>query len=84
MTRAVGPKPSFNLPPKALNNRLAALTRYVGGADERPTQQAYGVFEDLSGRVTEQLRQLEEILTKEVSTVIGQHEAGAERTASRP
>ena len=84
LTRAVGPKPSFNLPPKALNNRLAALTRYVGGADERPTQQAYGVFEDLSGRVTEQLRQLEEILTKEVSAVIGQHEADAERTAARP
>ena len=53
------------------------------GADERPTQQAYGVFEDLSGRVTEQLRQLEDILTKEVSALIGQDETGPERTAAR-
>ena len=83
LTRTAGPKPSFNLPPKGLNNRLAALTRYVGGADERPTQQAYGVFEDLSGQVTEQLSQLEDILTKEVSALIGQDDMGPARTADR-
>ena len=71
LTRAVGPKPTFNLPPKGLNNRLAALTRYVSGADERPTQQAYAVFEDLSAQVAEQLRLLNEILSTEVTAIVG-------------
>lgn len=38
LTRLVGPKPGFNLPPIGLNNRLAALTKVVGRADTRPTQ----------------------------------------------
>jgi hypothetical protein len=72
LTRAVGPKATFNLPPKALNNRLAALTRVVGRADARPTQQAYAVFEDLSARVAEQLSLLNETLTKEVAAIVSQ------------
>jgi hypothetical protein len=70
LTRAVGPRPTFNLPPKGLNNRLAALTRYISSADERPTWQAYGVFEDLSAKVAEQLRLLNEILTTEVAAIV--------------
>ncbi len=70
LTRAVGPRPTFNLPPKGLNNRLAALTRYVSSADERPTWQAYGVFEDLSAKVAEQRRLLNEILTTELAAIV--------------
>ncbi len=73
LTRAVGPKATFDLPPKALNNRLAVLTGVVGRTDSRPTQQAYGVFEDLSALVTEQLRLLDEtLLSKEVAAILGQ------------
>ena len=72
LTRLVGPKPGFNLPPIGLNNRLAALTRVVGRVDTRPTQQAYAVFEDLSAQVAEQLRLLDETLSKEVAAIVGQ------------
>ena len=61
LTRLPGPSP-YMLPPKALNNRLAALSGEAGGADARPTQQMYGVFKDLTGLVAEQLRRLDEVV----------------------
>ena len=72
LTRAVGPKATFDLPPKALNNRLAVLTRVVGQADAKPTRQVYAVFEDLSAQVSEQLRLLDETLNKEdIAAIVG-------------
>jgi photosystem II stability/assembly factor-like uncharacterized protein len=59
LTRLPGPSP-YMLPPKALNNRLAALSGDVGGADARPTRQMYDVFKDLSGLVVDQVRRLDE------------------------
>lgn len=61
LTRLPGPSP-YMLPPKALNNRLAALSGDVGGADARPTRQMVDVFKDLSRLVGEQLRRLDEVV----------------------
>jgi hypothetical protein len=63
LTRLPGPSP-YMLPPKALNNRLAALSSDVGGADTRPTRQMYDVFKDLSGLVAEQVRRLDEAVQR--------------------
>ena len=65
LTRLPGPSPHI-LPPKALNNRLAALTGEVQQADGRPTRQMYGVFEGLSGLIADRLRQLDEVIQKDV------------------
>jgi photosystem II stability/assembly factor-like uncharacterized protein len=61
LTRLPGPSPHV-LPPKALNNRLAALSGDVQQADGRPTRQMAAVFEELSGLVAEQFRRLDEVL----------------------
>jgi hypothetical protein len=60
LTRLPGPNSNM-LPPKALNDRLAALSGEIQHADARPTQQMYAVFEALSGLVAEQLRLLEQV-----------------------
>src|SRR4029453_17063289 len=57
LTRLPGPSPMV-LPPKALNNRLAALSSEVAKADSRPTKPMYAVYEDLSSKAAGQLRQL--------------------------
>ena len=67
LTVLVGPNP-MNLPPQPLNNKLAALTLVVQSADTAPTRQSYAVFEELSARVTEQLRQLDQV-TKDVAAI---------------
>ena len=67
MTRLPGPSPMV-LPPKALNNRLAALSSEVAKADSRPTKAMYAVFEDLSAGVAAQLRQLDEIVPKDATS----------------
>jgi hypothetical protein len=67
LTRLPGPIPMV-LPPKGLNNRLAALSSEVAKADSRPTKPMYAVYEDLSGKVAEQLRQLNAIAPKDAST----------------
>jgi hypothetical protein len=66
LTRLLPAVNSMRLPPKALNNRLAALTGAVGQADARPTRQMSAVFEELSARVTEQVHQLEEVIATEL------------------
>jgi len=66
LTRLLPAVNSMKLPPKGLNNRLAALTGAVGGADARPTRQMYAVFEELSADVAEQVRQLDEVIATEL------------------
>ena len=56
----------MKLPAKALNKPLAALTGAAGQADARPTRQMYAVFEELSAGVGEQVRQLDEVIAREL------------------
>ena len=60
LTRMLGPNPMF-VPPKTLNIRLAALTAVAQSSDDRPTKQAYDVFEELSGQVSSQLTKLKQV-----------------------
>ncbi len=69
LTRLMGPNPML-LPPKTLNIRLAALTSVVSSADEAPTRQAYDVFEDLSARADAQVKQLKDVITRQVPEVL--------------
>jgi photosystem II stability/assembly factor-like uncharacterized protein len=62
LTRLLPAANPMVLPPKGLNNRLAALSGAVQQADARPTRQMYAVFEELSAKVVEQLRRLDEVL----------------------
>ncbi len=48
--------------PIKLNNRIGALLGVVQGAEGRPTEQSYEVFDLLSGLLTEQLERLDGIL----------------------
>jgi hypothetical protein len=57
---------TLDMAPKGLSNKLAALFSDVAGADAKPTKQAYAVFEDLSARFAAQLRQLDEVIAKDV------------------
>jgi photosystem II stability/assembly factor-like uncharacterized protein len=67
LTRLPGRSPMV-LPPKALNNRLAALSSEVAKADSRPTKPMYEVFQDLSAGVAEQLRQLDQMVPKDTTS----------------
>jgi hypothetical protein len=60
LTRLSGPNPN-TFPPKALNDRLGALSGAVAQADARPTKQMYAVFEELSAGVSEQERRFNEL-----------------------
>ena len=70
LTRLVGPNP-MALPPKALHNKLAALTAVVSSTDMAPTRQSYEVFEDLSARVAVQLKRSEEIVDSNLTDLLG-------------
>lgn len=70
LTRLLGPNPMF-VPPKTLNIKLAALTVVVESSDAAPTQQTVDVFNDLSGRLSTELTQLNEITTQEVPNILG-------------
>ncbi len=48
------------------NNKLAALTGVVMGANARPTDQAYDVYEMLASRVNKQLAKLDDLLDNDV------------------
>ena len=65
LTRLTGSH-SLELGPKGLTNKLGTLSGAVGGADAKPTKQMYAVFEDLSARIAEQRRQLDEVIKKEL------------------
>ncbi len=55
----------LNFPIK-LNNKLAALLGHVSGAENRPTEQSYAVFEKLSGELDVQLEQLSIVLRQDI------------------
>jgi photosystem II stability/assembly factor-like uncharacterized protein len=52
--------------PIRLNNKLAALAGVVGGAEARPTDQSYVVYDDLVGRTDAQLARLREVLATDL------------------
>jgi photosystem II stability/assembly factor-like uncharacterized protein len=52
--------------PIRLNNKLAALGGSVAGADAQPTDQQYGVYEDLVGRINAQLEKLKQVMATDV------------------
>jgi photosystem II stability/assembly factor-like uncharacterized protein len=60
LTRLRGPHPN-TFPPKALNDRLGALSGAVGQADARPARQMYAVFDELSAGVAEQERRFSDL-----------------------
>ena len=53
--------------PIRLNNKLAALQGVVEAGDGAPTAQSVAVFEELSGRLDEQLRRVEAAVAGEVA-----------------
>ena len=52
--------------PIKLNNKIAALAGVVESADNKPTDQSYTVFKELSGRLDAQLQKLEQTLKTEL------------------
>jgi photosystem II stability/assembly factor-like uncharacterized protein len=55
--------------PIRLNNKLAALQGTVESGDYRPTDQAYAVFKELSGRLEKQLARLDTLIRSELPVV---------------
>lgn len=53
--------------PIRLNNKLAALQGVVESAEAKPTDQAYAVFENLSGRLDAALRKLDQAIKLELT-----------------
>ena len=68
LTRLPGKNPMY-LPPKALDNKLSALSSVVSGREARPTKQMYDVFQYLSQRADSVLAQLKDIVDRELSKV---------------
>jgi hypothetical protein len=64
--RYKGARDRLDLPAK-LNAKLAELTSVVAAADFAPPQQTYDVFQDISGRINLQLRQLDEVIDQDVT-----------------
>jgi len=62
--KAKGQLDSIQFPAK-LNVKIAALTSVVSSADTVPTRQSYDVYEELSGRIDEQLRRLGNVMDAE-------------------
>ncbi len=52
-----------------LNNKIAALLGQVESSDSRPTDQLYDTFTELSGQLDTQLRELERLLSRDVTEV---------------
>jgi hypothetical protein len=52
--------------PIRLNNKLAALQGIVESGDNKPTDQAYAVFKDLSARLATQLSALDSLVKSEL------------------
>ncbi len=52
--------------PIRLNNKLAALQGIVESGDDKPTDQAYVVFKDLSARLSRYLADLEALVEREI------------------
>ncbi|MDH3270380.1 MAG: glycosyl hydrolase [Gemmatimonadota bacterium] len=56
----------LNFPIK-LNNKIAALQNAVEGAESRPTDQSYEVYDVLSSRLDEELEQMELIIQQDIA-----------------
>ncbi|HLJ68231.1 MAG TPA: glycosyl hydrolase [Chloroflexota bacterium] len=63
-SRMMYPPPNV---PTRLNQRLAMLAGVIGSADARPTQQAYGVFEQVKQLIDAQLQALDELRKKDLA-----------------
>lgn len=72
-TKAESYQDVLNYPIK-LNNKLAALASTVATGHNRPTQQQYGVYEELAAQVDEQLVKLQAILDGDFSSLTGEME----------
>lgn len=72
-TKAESYQDVLNYPIK-LNNKLASLASTVGTGDNRPTEQQYGVYEELAAQVDEQLVKLYAILDGEFANITGEME----------
>ncbi|MBX5446102.1 glycosyl hydrolase [Sphaerobacter sp.] len=66
--RHKGGADAFNYPPK-VNSKLASLQGTVSYADARPTEQAYGVFEYLSGWADEGIARLNALIESEIGAL---------------
>jgi hypothetical protein len=53
--------------PDGLNVKLAKLVGFVDSDDAQPTRQVYVVFEELWGRIDQQLSELRRVFVEEVS-----------------
>jgi kynureninase len=54
--------------PIRLNNKIAALAGVVAGADARPTDQSYAVFDELSVALQQQLDRLAAVIRDRIPT----------------
>ena len=54
--------------PIRLNNKLAALQGIVEGGDNKPTNQAYTVFKELSGRLDKELARIDAVVKNDVAS----------------
>ncbi|MGB2715736.1 MAG: hypothetical protein WBC51_16260 [Vicinamibacterales bacterium] len=54
--------------PIRLNNKLAALQNIVEGGDNKPTNQAYLVFKELSGRLGKELARIDALVKDDVAS----------------
>jgi photosystem II stability/assembly factor-like uncharacterized protein len=54
--------------PIRLNNKIAALAGVVAGADARPTDQSYAVFDELSAALQQQLDRLAAVIRDRIPT----------------
>lgn len=52
--------------PIRLNNKLAALTGVAAGADAAPTAQTLAVYDEVAGKIDEQLKRLAEVMQKDI------------------
>jgi hypothetical protein len=68
LTRLPG-KNAMYLPPKALDNKLSALSSVIAGREARPTKQMYDVFQYLSQRADGVLARLKDVLDTELPKV---------------
>lgn len=55
--------------PIRLNNKLAALQNIVESGDNRPTNQAYTVFKELSGRLDKELARIDALVKNDVASL---------------
>ena len=53
--------------PIKLNNKIAALQNLVEGAETRPTEQSYAVFENLSGQLEGEIEQMNLVIQQDLA-----------------